>query len=253
MHKILALWATPRSTSTAFETVMKNRGDMACFHEPYNEAFYCGIDHRHNRYFVADPELKPTPGLTIGSVHDKLTTLAVGEAVFVKDFAYSISHMADDRFLDTFTHSFLIRAPEKVITSMHSRWPDVSLSEIGFEDLHTLFNRVADRTGKAPAVIDSDALLAAPDTGMAAYCDAVGIPFVAEALNWEKQKAQHEKKNPTWNTDEHGFHDSLKASTGLKQQKRDYPPLSSSADMQRLYDACLPHYEALREYCIDFY
>jgi len=251
MQKILALWATPRSTSTAFETVMKNRGDMTCFHEPYNEAFYCGVEYRHGRYFEADPDLKPTPGLSIRSVHDKLTTLAEGDSVFVKDFAYSISHMADDRFLDAFTHSFLIRDPEKVITSMHSRWPDVSLAEIGFDDLHTLFNRVADRTGKAPFVIDSDALLASPVAGMSAYCDAVGIPFISDSMNWEKQKEQHEKENPTWNTDEHGFHDSLKASTGLKQQKRDYPPLSSSADMLRLYDACLPLYLALREFCVN--
>ncbi len=251
MRKILALWATPRSTSTAFETVMKNRGDMACFHEPYNEAFYCGHEYRHNRYFDADPQLKPTPGLSIRSVHEKLTSLATSGPVFVKDFAYSISHMADDQFLDAFTHSFLIRDPEKVITSMHSRWPDVSLAEIGFEDLHTLFRRVADRTGKAPLVIDSDALLITPEAGMMAYCKTVGIPFVAEAMNWEKQKQQHEKKNPTWNTDEHGFHDSLRASTGLKQQKRNYPPLSSSLDMQRLYDACLPHYLAMCEYCID--
>jgi len=40
MHRILALWATPRSTSTAFEWMMRMRGDMECFHEPFVEA-YC--------------------------------------------------------------------------------------------------------------------------------------------------------------------------------------------------------------------
>ena len=251
MSKILALWATPRSTSTAFETVMKNRGDMTCFHEPYNEAFYCGVEFRHNRYFDADPDLKPIPGLTIRSVHEKLTSLSENKQVFVKDFAYSISHMADDQFLDAFTHSFLIRDPEKVITSMHARWPDISLAEIGFEDLYTLFKRVADFTGEVPPVINSDALLASPESGMAAYCNTVKIPFLADSLKWEDQKKQHEKNNPTWNTDEHGFHDSLKASTELKPQKRNYPPLESSADMMRLYEACLPHYQAMCEFSID--
>ena len=196
MHKILALWATPRSTSTAFETVMKNRGDMTCFHEPYNEAFYRGVEHRLNRYFVADPSIEPISGLTITSVHEELVTLAAREPVFVKDFAYSIIHKASDRFLDAFAHSFLIRDPEKVITSMHARWPDIALAEIGFEDLRTLFDRVADRAGKAPPVIDSDDLLDSPHAGMAAYCEAVGIPFLPAALSWEAKKETHRDTKP---------------------------------------------------------
>ena len=219
---------------------MSNRGDMQCFHEPYNEAYYYGEDRRNDRYFITDPDLQVTPGLTVAGVHKKMTGIVERDAVFLKDFAYSIIHMADDCFLDSFKHTFLIRDPEKVLTSMHSRWPDVALSEIGFEELHTLFRRVADREGVVPVVLDSDELLAAPSAGMRAYCNAVDIPFIPEALHWQKKE-----ENPTWNTDEHGFHDSLKASTELKPQKRDYPPLKSSKDMVRLYNACLPHYEAL--------
>lgn len=242
MNKILALWATPRSTSTAFERVMLNRGDLTCFHEPYSEAYYYGEDRRNDRYFKADSKLETSSGLTFASLHNKLIKAAGDSQVFLKDFAYSIIHMADDTFLDSFTHTFLIRNPEKVLTSMHARWPDVTLPEIGFEDLHTLYTRVADRYGKAPVVIDSDELLAEPAMGMKVYCNAVGIPFIPAAMSWEKRD-----ENPTWNADEHGFHDNLKASTGLKIQKRDYPPLNSSDDMMRLYKACKPHYDALFE------
>lgn len=242
MNKILALWATPRSTSTAFERVMSNRGDMSCHHEPYNHAYYYGFDRRNNRYFIADPALSESPELTIDSVHRRLIADARKGPVFVKDFAYSIMHMADKSFLDAFRHSFLIRDPEKVLTSMHSRWPDITLAEIGFEDLYTLYNRIADREGKAPVVIDSDELMEAPEAGMAAYCAAIGIEFIPAAMQWESRG-----ENPTWNEDEHGFHDSLKASTGLQKQKRDYPPLDSSADMLRLYQSCKPFYDAMFE------
>jgi hypothetical protein len=252
MQKILALWATPRSTSTAFEWVMSHRGDMSCFHEPYNEAFYHGLDRRHDRYFLADAKLEPSADLTIASVHKKLTTLVAEGPIFIKDFAYSIMHQADDNFLDAFTHTFLIRDPEKVLTSMHARWPDITLPEIGFEELHTLYNRIADREGVLPVVIDSDELLASPEAGMRAYCNAVGIPFIAEAMNWEGKKDDNAELNPTWNTDKHGFHDSLKASSGLEKQKRDYPVLSSSADMLRLYEASRPHYDALYQHRLDF-
>ena len=250
MNKILALWATPRSTSTAFEKVMENRGDMACFHEPYNEAFYYGEHRRVDRYFNADPNLQPTQGLTLTLVHEKMTNLAEAKQVFIKDFAYSILHIADDQFLDAFTHTFLIRNPEKVITSMHSRWPDVALGEIGFEDLHTLFNRVADRDGNAPPVIDSDELLNNVEFGMRTYCETVEIPFIPEAMNWETN--QSIQQNPTWNKDEHGFHDSLKSSKGFMKQKREYPSLHSSSDMMRLYDASMPHYEFLFKHRLHF-
>jgi adenylylsulfate kinase len=250
MEKILALWATPRSTSTAFEKVMENRGDMECFHEPYNEAYYYGEDRRIDRYFDADPELQTVAGLTLQAVHERLTGLAESRQVFIKDFAYSIMHIADDRFLDTFTHTFLIRDPEKVLTSMHSRWPDIALGEIGFEDLHTLFNRISDREGTLPVVIDSDELLDNVASGMKAYCNATGISYVPQAMNWNARETIG--KNPTWNADEHGFHDTLKSSTGLRKQRREYPPLDSSPDMMRLYKASLPHYEKLFEHRLRF-
>ena len=161
-------------------------------------------------------------------------------------------HMADDAFLDAHTHGFLIRDPDKVITSMHSRWPDLSLSELGFDDLHTLFKRVADREGKAPLVIDSDELLTRPEAGIQAYCSAMGIPYIAEATRWEDKQQENARKNPTWNKDEHGFHDSLKSSKGLERQARSYPPLESSPDMMRLYDASKPHYDALYGYRVSF-
>jgi len=242
MNRMLALWATPRSTSTAFERVMSNRGDLACFHEPYSEAYYYGEDRRNDRYFNADSSLETCSGLTFANVHNRLIETTYANMVFIKDFAYSIMHMADDSFLDSFTHTFLIRDPEKVLVSMHARWPDVTLPEIGFEELHTLYRRVADHQGSPPVVIDSDELLSDPEVGMKIYCDAVGMPFIASAMTWEKRD-----DNPTWNSDDHGFHDSLKASTGLKPQKRDYPPLESSDDMMRLYNASKPHYDALFE------
>jgi hypothetical protein len=243
MNKILALWATPRSTSTAFERVMSNRGDMRCFHEPYNEAYYRGKDRRNDRYYVLEPDLEVKQELTVRSVHQDMARFATTGPVFVKDFAYSIIHIADDAFLDSFTHTFLIRDPAKVITSMHTRWPDISLSEIGFEDLYTLFTRIADREGKAPPVIDSDEMLSSPNAGMARYCEATGITFIEKAMEWEKRD-----ENPTWNTDIDGFHSALRSSTSLNKQPRNYPPLESSAAMMRLYEASKPYYDALYKY-----
>ena len=40
MIPILVLWAVPRSTSTAFERMMKQRGDHEIAHEPFGEVWY---------------------------------------------------------------------------------------------------------------------------------------------------------------------------------------------------------------------
>jgi hypothetical protein len=60
MNPIYVLWATPRSTSTAFEWMMRMRGDLACFHEPFGEAWYQGDDARAPRLNTDSP-CKPGP------------------------------------------------------------------------------------------------------------------------------------------------------------------------------------------------
>jgi hypothetical protein len=117
MHKILALWATPRSTSTAFEWMMRMRGDMTCFHEPFGEAWYQGEDARWPRIKPENPRIE---GLTTDSVWQTLQQAAAEGPVFSKDFPHYIEHMWSDDFLGHFNHSFLIRDPAKVATSIES-------------------------------------------------------------------------------------------------------------------------------------
>ena len=241
MHKILALWATPRSTSTAFEWMMRMRGDMTCFHEPFGEAWYQGEDARWPRIEADSPR---TPGLTFDSVWETLKSAAAQGAVFSKDFPHYIEHLWDDGFLDQFNHSFLIRDPAKVATSMYKHWPDFVLKEIAFVEQRELFDRLCDRDGKAPPVIDSDDLLEDPQGIVEAYCDAVDIPFIEAALSWEPG----ERDEVSW-YDGGSWHANLRGSDGLKPQPRNYIDISEAPDRVReIYDIVLPHYQRLHEY-----
>ncbi|MEM9141243.1 MAG: sulfotransferase family protein, partial [Pseudomonadota bacterium] len=127
MPKITALWAVPRSTSTAFEWMMRQRGDMACFHEPFGEAWYQGEDPLWPRL---GPDSLRTPGLTLDGVRKMLEAEAAKGPVFSKDFPHYIEHMWDDALYDLFDHSFLIRDPAKTITSMYDKWPDFHEAEV---------------------------------------------------------------------------------------------------------------------------
>jgi hypothetical protein len=238
MKKILALWATPRSTSTAFEWMMRMRGDMTCFHEPFGEPWYRGDDARWPRLEVDSPRIK---GLTSGAVWQDLKKTAKTETVFSKDFPHYIEHMWTDKFLSHFNHSFLIRDPAKVTTSMYKHWPEFVLKEIAFVEQRQLFDRLWDQTGTPPPVIDSDDLLENPHGIVEAYCHAIGIPFIESALSWEPG----DRDEVSW-YDGGSWHSNLRDSDGLKPQPRSAIDISDAPDhVKQMYDACLPHYDHL--------
>ena len=238
MHKILALWATPRSTSTAFEWMMRMRGDMMCFHEPFGEPWYQGEAPLWPRL---KPDSPRTPGLTFESVWATLRAAAAQGPVFTKDFPHYIEHLWTDDFLSYFNHSFLIRDPAKVVTSVYKHWPDFVLKEIGYVEQRRLFDRLSDQHGAAPPVIDSDDLLENPAGIVAAYCAAVGIPFMPEALSW----APGARDEVSW-YDGGSWHENLRNSDGLKPQPRQYIDITEAPDrVKEIYEVVLPHYERL--------
>ncbi len=238
MQKILALWATPRSTSTAFEWMMRMRGDMNCFHEPFGEAWYQGEDARWPRIKVESPRIK---GLTMDSVWQNLLQAAAEGPVFSKDFPHYIEHMWSDEFLDHFNHGFLIRDPAKVATSMYKHWPDFVLKEIAFVEQRALFDRLCDQLGHAPPVIDSDDLLEDPHGIVEAYCIAVGIPYIEAALSWKPGG----RDEVSW-YDGGSWHGNLRDSDGLKPQPRQYIDISEAPDrVKEIYETVLPHYQHL--------
>ena len=236
MTPILVLWAVPRSTSTAFEWMMRMRGDHTCFHEPFGEPWYHGEQPLWPR---AGDDTKRTPGLTMDSVWDELCSAAEQGPVFSKDFAHYVRHLWDDKFLSCFNHSFLVRDPAKMLTSMYRQWPDFLLEETGIAEQRELFDRLCERDGRAPPLIDSDDLLEDPHGMVEAWCNAVGIPFMAGALSWEPGK----RDEVSW-YDGGSWHASLRDSDGLKPQPRRAIDINAAPDrVRRIYDACLPHYQ----------
>jgi hypothetical protein len=238
MHKILALWAVPRSTSTAFEWMMRQRGDLTCIHEPLGEAWYQGEEPLWPR---ATADSLRTPGLTLESALEALKAAAQEGPVFAKDFPHYIEHLWTEELLDLFNHSFLIREPAKTITSMFDKWPDFHQKEVGFPEQRRLFDRLCDRLGHPPPVLDSDDLLENPHEMVEAWCKAVGIAFLPEALSWEPGA----RDEVSW-WDGGSFHANLRNSDGLKAQKRKYVDIAKTPTrVQEIYEVVLPHYQHL--------
>ncbi len=218
--------------------MMRQRGDFHCLHEPFNELFYYGEDRRSQR----DAHVRAEPGHTYANVWSTLLSQAKRSDIFLKDFAYSVWHFLDDEMLDVMTHTFLIRDPRKIIQGLSHYWPDCTFEEVGLEALHLLFERLAKREGRPPIVLTSDDLLSDPRATTIAYCEAVGIEFIEEALTWEPG----ERKEVGWYGEGTGpWHGALRHSTGIKPQPTNYPPLEVNPRLVELYERSLPHYEAL--------
>ncbi|WP_282077435.1 sulfotransferase family protein [Epibacterium ulvae] len=247
MHKIVALWGIPRSTSTAFEWMMRQRGDLDCLHEPFGEAWYQGENPMWPRFTTG---AKTTPGLTLESVWDDIKARAEKGPVFIKDFPHYINHMWDPEFLSNFTHAFLIRDPAKTITSLYNKWPDFDELEVGFPEQRALFDLLTALHGTPPPVIDSDDLLENPNEMTEAFCDSVGIPFIESALSW--QPGGDPSAHSWW--DGGSFHSNLAKSTGLTPQKRKYIDLDKTPErVRRVHHRMKPHYDHLFQHRLRVY
>lgn len=234
--RILVLWATPRSTSTAFEWMMRMRGDFVCLHEPFGVAYYRGVDRRTTR--PDENELDPTR--SYASTWQEILDARRHGRVFSKDFPSYVMHLVGDDLLDHFQHTFLIRDPAKVLVSMYAQWREFTMEEASFEYLQRMFDLVVERYGTIPPVIDSDDLLDDPHGTVRAYCEAVGIEFVPQALEWE----QGDRTEVRWYGGR--WHDALSASTGLRRQPTNHDAdLDDVAFLRDMYERCRPHYDAL--------
>ena len=250
-HPIYFIWATPRSTSTAFEWMMRQRGDLACFHEPFGMAWYQGPEARAPR---PAPLEKQRPEATFEKIWQDIQQAAEKHPVFVKDMPHHTDHLWTDEFLNRITHSFLIRNPAKVLSSLHRSYQKAGFEEgfeaheISFESQQQLFDLLRTRTKDIPPVIDSDDLLEDPQKMVAAYCSAIDIPFIPEALSWEPgardEVLWYDGNDDVW-------HASLRDSDGLKPiPRKPANPADLPHNLASYYETFMGHYHGLYEHRI---
>ena len=237
MNDILAMWGTPRSVSTAFERMMIQRGDFEVQHEPFSVCYYLSED-RISARFENEPAM---PGYDYRRVLADIYARAEERPVFLKDMGYHISRLPDLSFLADFENTFIIRRPDQALPSLFHMWPDFTLEEAGYEPLYRVFNIVADDSGKTPVVIDSSDLLDKTEATVRAFCRAVDIPFMPEALSWEAGARPEWKLWQDWHRD-------ASQSTGFEKASANrYVSVDDDPRLQRAYQASLTYYEKLFE------
>lgn len=152
---------------------------------------------------------------------------------------------ADHRFLADARHAFLIRRPEEIAASSYAVEPALTVDSIGLETLCALHAAVLDAGGRGPVVLDSDDLVARPEATMAAYCAAVGLPYLPHALTWEPGDRPEWRRSARW-------HKNVSASSGFARRERAYSAtVATSDELARVAAHHQPFYEQLHAQRLD--
>ena len=232
----IAMWSGPRNISTAMMRSFENRPDTVVVDEPFYAVYLAatGEDHPMRADVlasqstdwreVADGIVGPAPG---------------GAAVFYQK--HMTHHMVAGVGLDWMAlcrNVFLIRRPDEVVASYGKRRETMTLADIGVERQADLFEREADRLGRAPTVIDSADVLADTRALLTALCAELSIPFTDRMLTWPVGKrASDGVWAPAW-------YDQVERSTGFEQSVVRAPPVVS-AEQKRVADQAQPFYDRL--------
>jgi Sulfotransferase domain len=234
--KPVALWAVPRSISTAFERVFVERDDFEVLHEPFSAAYYYSEKRLSDRYSDVEPEAEYNYDNVLRDV------LAPREKrVFLKDMAYHARGLMGSWFVSNFSNTFIIRDPKYVMASLHKMWPDFTLVETRFEQIYNLFRYATEVNREDVVVVDAMSFSENPAGILDAYCEHLGVPFSPDSLSW---KSREMRRWESWD----GWHADAQQSTGIKRAERKDPALSER--LQEAYEYCLPYYYQLAAHAI---
>jgi hypothetical protein len=156
--KIIAFWSIPRSRSTAFMWMIMQRGDFVVIQEPFGRSAY----YSEERIFERVTEIEPKAEYNYQNVLHDLQSKSQKSRLFIKDFPYYFPQIVNDEFLQSFQHTFLIRDPAQALPSYYHKMPDLDFKECGYKELFELFQKVVEKTGEIPVVINADDLVKEP-------------------------------------------------------------------------------------------
>jgi Sulfotransferase domain len=235
----IAMWSGPRNISTAMMRAFENRPDTAVVDEPFYAVFLArtGADHP-----MRDEVLASQPQDWRDVVASLTGAIPEGRSVFYQK--HMTHHMLPEigrDWIDGMRNAFLIRDPRDVLASYAEVRGAARLEDIGLVEQHEIFQRVCDRFGHAPPVVDTGDVLRNPEGVLYSLCVALDIAFDASMLRWPAGRRDTDGVwAPAW-------YASVERSTGFAPPST-APRQPLSDDLQRVADAAQPLYDDLREH-----
>mgnify|MGYP001822814814 FL=1 len=233
----IAMWSGPRNISTALMRSWENRPVCSVVDEPFYAAYLAdtGLDHPCRK------EILVAQSTDYGKVIEELTTYPVAtELQYQKQMTHHIPRGMGMKWCASLKHCFLIRDPAQVIASYVQKMPNVDEDAIGIRRQAELFEQIAELTGEAPVIIDSNDVLKNPEKILAELCQRLGIAFFREAmLSWPTGRRE---SDGIWAS--HWYHN-VEKSSGFSEYSEREPELD--ARQQQLAEQMMPYYQQLAE------
>jgi hypothetical protein len=231
----IAMWSGPRNISTAMLRAFGSRPDTAVIDEPFYAHYLkvTGVAHPGREAVLAahESDWRKVADILTGPV-------PYGRAIwYQKHMAHHLLPAIGRDWLDALTHAFLIREPDEMVASLLRTFPAAGLADTGLPQQCEIFDRVAERLGRAPPVMLASDVLKDPRAQLEALCDAVAIPFLPSMLAWPAGPRDTDGAwAPHW-------YAAVEASTGFEPWRARRVELT--AEQAGLVDECRPYYEKL--------
>ena len=182
------MWSGPRNISTAMMRSFGSRSDCAVSDEPFYGSFlkHSGEPHPMAAETIAamDCDWDSVLATQSGAAPDHAPVW------YQKHMPHHMVGAIDIRDFPDHRHAFLIRAPERVVASYRNKNELRRPEMLGFAQLRQYFDWEAERTGQAPIVVDSGAILCDPAKVLEKLCFGLGIDWDPAMLRWAKGLCQ---------------------------------------------------------------
>ncbi len=237
----IAMWSGPRNLSTAMMYAFGARDDCAIWDEPFYAAYLAetGLNHPMRAEILAAGEVdaRVVADQCLGDIPD-------GKSLFYqKHMTHHMLPAFNRDWMNHATNIFLIRDPAKVIASYNAKRENPTLDDIGFKQQAEIFDQIVATSGEIPVVIDTDDLLADPETMLRNLCDRIGLAFQESMLHWPQ--GGH-KDDGAWAAH---WYKSVWESDGFAKPVKSVAKLS--VEGRALCERARPYYENLRVHRID--
>ena len=177
------MWSGPRNISTAMMRAWGQRPDTVVWDEPLYAHYLLATgrtDHpgysetitNHEtdwRKVVAQLTSPPSGGRRIN---------------YQKHMTHHVLPGMSVEWIDRLTNCFLIRQPREMLLSMIEFLPSLTVRETGLPQQAEMFQRICERDGAAPPVVDARDVLANPRGMLSALCSRLRVPLYEEMLSW---------------------------------------------------------------------
>ncbi len=231
----IVMWSGPRNLSTALMYAFAQRPDCVVSDEPFYAAYLAatGAQHPMRAEVLAS---QPTEPAAVAAA--LAGPVPGGRAVwYQKHMTHHMCPGFDLGWTAGAAEVFLIRHPARVVASYARKREAVSAADLGFARQAELFDRAADRLGRAPPVIDATDIRADPGRALGLLCAALGLSFDARMLRWP---AGGNPADGVWAAHWYG---AVHRSNGFEPPEGPLPALAG--DAAAVAEACLPHYARL--------